>query len=71
LDDIFALKHEKILINEPKNKKIIISSFNTFKKALTYDDICDKIYRYREKIMVLIDEVDDFLERDKLVFNIC
>lgn len=42
-----------------------------FKKALTYDKICRKIRPHREHILVIADEVDDFLDRDKLVFNIC
>jgi hypothetical protein len=42
-----------------------------FKKALTYDKICNKIRPHRERILVIADEVDDFLDRDKLVFNIC
>jgi hypothetical protein len=27
--------------------------------------------RHRENILLLIDEVDDFLDREKLIFNIC
>jgi hypothetical protein len=42
-----------------------------FKKALTYDKICKKLRPHRERILVIADEVDDFLDRDKLVFNIC
>ena len=45
--------------------------FNQFKKALTYDEICAKVRPQRERILVVVDEVDDFLDRDKLVFNIC
>ena len=52
-------------------KQIFITSFNQFKKALTYDKICAKVRPYRERILVVADEVDDFLDRDKLVFNIC
>jgi hypothetical protein len=52
-------------------KQIFITSFNSFKKALTNDTICDKVWPNREKILVVVDEVDDFLDRDKLVFNIC
>ena len=32
---------------------------------------CAKVWDYREHILVVTDEVDDFLDRDKLVFNIC
>ena len=52
-------------------KMIFITSFNQFKKALTYDKICTKVHAQRERILVVADEVDDFLDRDKLVFNIC
>lgn len=50
---------------------IFISSFNQFKKALTDDEICEKIKKVKDNILLIIDEVDDFLDRDKLVFNIC
>ena len=33
--------------------------------------VCAKVRPYREHMLVLVDEVDDFLDRDKLVFNIC
>ena len=52
-------------------KQIFITSFNQFKKALTYDEICAKVQPHRQHILVVVDEVDDFLDRDKLVFNIC
>lgn len=52
-------------------KTIFVTSFNLFKKALTVDKICEKVWPNREKILMLVDEVDDFLDRDKLVFNIC
>ena len=88
-------------------KQIFITSFNKFKKALTYDVICDKVRLHvragsslltismfvvldaadgsyirtlcvrhqvwpnRDRILCVVDEVDDFLDRDKLVFNIC
>lgn len=55
----------------PHMKKIFVTSFNMFKKALTYDTICAKVWSHREHILVIADEVDDFLDRDKLVFNIC
>ena len=48
-----------------------MTSFNQFKKALTYDAICRKVYPNRDRVLVLVDEVDDFLDRDKLVFNVC
>lgn len=52
-------------------KRIFVTSFNQFKRALTYDVICEKLFPFRERVLVLCDEVDDFLDRDKLVFNIC
>ena len=52
-------------------KQIFISSFNQFKKALTYDEICAKVRPHREHFLIVVDEVDDFLDPDKLVFNIC
>ena len=55
----------------PPMKRIFITSFNQFKKALTYDDICAKVRPHREHFLVVVDEVDDFLDADKLVFNIC
>lgn len=55
----------------PHMKQIFVTSFNMFKKALTYDKICAKVWPHRENILVVTDEVDDFLDRDKLVFNIC
>ena len=84
-DDIFALLHNKVQLggsapsfgggrymeSEPAQKRIFITSFNQFKKALTYDKICRKVRLHQEHILVLTDEVDDFLDRDKLVFNIC
>jgi hypothetical protein len=78
-DDIFALLHDDVLGSSryslfpapPPIKMIFITSFNQFKKALTYDKICAKVWQYRERFLVLTDEVDDFLDRDKLVFNIC
>ena len=53
------------------SKKIFVTSFNQFKKALTHDNICRKVWPERNRILVVTDEVDDFLDRDKLVFNIC
>lgn len=38
---------------------------------MTYEKICRKMRPHREQILVIADEVDDFLDRDKLVFNIC
>ncbi len=55
----------------PPMKQIFITSFNQFKKALTYDEICAKVRPHREHFLVVVDEVDDFLDPDKLVFNIC
>ncbi len=57
--------------SRPPMKQIFITSFNQFKKALTYDVICEKVRPMRERMLVVLDEVDDFLDRDKLVFNIC
>jgi hypothetical protein len=83
-DDIFALLHETVTLGDNNNihnnnggpssngmKRIFVTSFNSFKKALTYDSICKKVWRNRERVLVVADEVDDFLDRDKLVFNIC
>ena len=80
-DDIFALLHDDVqlerkkrLLNgtiQPVMKRIFITSFNQFKKALTYDEICAKVRPVRDRMLVIVDEVDDFLDRDKLVFNIC
>ncbi|CAE8670279.1 unnamed protein product [Polarella glacialis] len=83
-DDIFALLHESVQLGDaskrahsgsakpqPRMKQIFITSFNQFKKALTYDEICTKVHAHRERVLVVLDEVDDFLDRDKLVFNIC
>lgn len=69
-DDILALLHPKVHLG-PERKTIFVTSFNQFKKALTYDKICSKVRPYREQTLVVCDEVDDFLDRDKLVFNIC
>jgi hypothetical protein len=38
-------------------KQIFITSFNAFKKALTYDDICDKLMPHRDRMLVVVDEV--------------
>jgi hypothetical protein len=86
-DDIFALLHDRVQLGDapvfsrfsinrpaprpPHMKQIFVTSFNQFKKALTYDAICAKIWPHRDHILVVADEVDDFLDRDKLVFNIC
>jgi hypothetical protein len=47
--------------DRPPTKQIFVTSFNLFKKALTYDAICAKVLPYREHILVVADEVDDFL----------
>jgi hypothetical protein len=77
-DDIFALMHDEVQFVPSRllhtgfpMKLIFITSFNQFKKALTNDKICSKVWQSRERILVVTDEVDDFLDRDKLVFNIC
>ena len=86
-DDIFALLHPEVQLDSgsvgkrpygsgaaksaPQTKQIYVTSFNAFKKALTNDVICAKVWPARKRILVVADEVDDFLDRDKLVFNIC
>ena len=84
-DNIFALLNDRVqlcatqkrdryggqVVSKPAMKQIFVTSFNTFKKALTNDKICAKVRPNRKNILVLVDEVDDFLDRDKLVFNIC
>ena len=78
-DDIFALLHDDVRLDEglrrtsaysrslatghPPKKQIFVTSFNQFKKALTYDAICRKVYPNRDRVLVLVDEVDDFLDR--------
>jgi hypothetical protein len=69
-DDIFALMHRDVKL-DGSMKQIFVASFNSFKKALTYDVICHKVWPAREHFLVIADEVDDFLDRNKLVFNIC
>eukprot|EP00937_MAST-01D_sp_MAST-1D-sp2_P002830 g2830.t1 len=54
----------------PPRKQIFVTSFNQFKRALTDDRISNKVWPHRKHILVVADEVDDFLERDKLVFKI-
>lgn len=74
-DDIFALMHRTVQLGSIQrgapSKQIFVTSFNQLKKALTYDSICAKVFPRREHILVVSDEVDDFLDRNKLVFNIC
>ena len=85
-DDIFALLHESVSLGArpgskysydrssravPPMKQIFVTSFNQFKRALTHEKICRKVWGHREHMLVVADEVDDFLDRDKLVFNIC
>jgi len=60
-DDIFVLLHDDVKLAWSNTKKIFVTSFNQFKKALTYDKICDKVRPHRQKILVIADEVDDFL----------
>merc|ERR1712224_250002 len=77
-DDIFALMNDNIQLG-PENqnnrnrtrKNIFVTSFNQFKKAFTYDKICRKVLPHRDHFLVIADEVDDFIDRNKLVFNIC
>lgn len=72
-DDILSLLHDSVRFSSDKKtkKQIFVTSFNQFKKALTYEKICKKIRPHREHVLIVADEVDDFLDRDKLVFNIC
>jgi hypothetical protein len=67
-DDMMALMHRDVQIRE-SSKMIFVTSFNLLKKALTNDSICTKLRPFRERVLLLVDEVDDFLDRDKLVFN--
>ena len=65
-DDIFALLHSEVQPGafgggRSPMKQIFVTSFNQFKKALTYDVICSKVWSHRERILVVADEVDDFL----------
>lgn len=68
-DDILSLLHKDVNFGTSLNpqhrsrtmKQIFVTSFNQFKKALTYDKICKKIRPHREHILVVADEVDDFL----------
>lgn len=58
-DDVFALLHEEVKLGSMK--QIFVTSFNQFKKSLTVDSICKKVYPHRGRILVIADEVDDFL----------
>jgi superfamily II DNA or RNA helicase len=58
-DDIFALLHQNVKLGSMK--QIFVTSFNQFKKSLTVDSIAKKVYPHREHILVVADEVDDFL----------
>ena len=75
-DNIFALLNDRVQlcptqkrdryggqINVGVIKQIFVTSFNTFKKALTNDKICAKVRPNRKNILVVTDEVDDFLDR--------
>ena len=76
-DNIFALLNDRVqlcpqqkrdryggpVVNVPIIKQIFVTSFNTFKKALTNDTICTKVRPNRKNILVVTDEVDDFLDR--------
>ena len=65
-DEIFALLHDKVTLGN--SKKIFVTSFNQFKKALTYDKICKKVQPHRENILLVVDEVDDFLGECRSAF---
>ena len=71
-DDILALLHPNVVLGAAGQRKpmkqIFVCSFNQFKKALTYDTICNKIRPHREQILVIADEVDDFLGASLLYF---
>ena len=60
-DDIFALLNSNVKLRGSQMKQIFVTSFNQFKKALTYDTICNKVRPHREHMLVIADEVDDFL----------
>ena len=61
-DDLMVLlSNKKRAVLGQNMKHIFVTSFNQFKKALTYDKICRKIRPHREQILVVVDEVDDFL----------
>ena len=61
-DDILNLLNKNVKLDaENPRKQIFVTSFNQFKKALTYDKICKKVRPHREHILVVADEVDDFL----------
>lgn len=63
-DDIFALLSKRVTLGgTAPMKQIFVTSFNQFKKALTYDSICAKVRPFREQILVVADEIDDFLDR--------
>ena len=83
-NDIFALLHDDVRLGagavsgrlrEPKApqrmEQILVTFLNQFKKALTVDGICAKVRPHRVQILVVAGEVGDFLDRDKLVLNIC
>lgn len=78
-EDIFVLLNNGVQLGSGTSysrrsniqKHIFVTSFNQFKKALTYDRICQKIMPHRDHFLIIADEVDDFLDRNKLVFNIC
>ena len=36
---------------------------------MKYGAICDKLHRYRDRVLVALDDVDVSLDRDTLVFN--
>ena len=80
-DNIFALLNDRVqLCSQQKRdrfggqvsvtiiKQIFVTSFNTFKKALTNDKICAKVRPNRKNILVVTDEVDDFLDRFVCLF---
>ena len=55
-DDIFALLHREVDFQEGRRgrlKQIFVTSFNQFKKALTYESICQKVWPAREQILVV------------------
>lgn len=75
-DDIFALMNDGVQLgsgiqNTRKvRKNIFVTSFNQFKKAFTYDKICQKVMPHRDHFLVVADEVDDFLGKKIISLSI-
>jgi hypothetical protein len=75
-DDIFALLHKNVTLgtgtasSKPQMKQVFVTSFNQLKKVLTYDTICAKVKPFREQILVVADEVDDFLGESNICYHV-